>query len=420
MNSTQSSTPTNNNINNCLTTDVIIIGGGIAGLMLQNRLHSLGYSTLLLEQDSLGSGQTAKSQGIIHGGIKYALLGQITDAAKAVSQMPDLWQKYFDNTSDADIDLSNTKILSNSHMLWNNGDLKNRLKQVLMQKSLSSTGTAIPKYQYPELFKHPKFKGNVYKINETVVDVFSLLENLAKPHADKIIKIDQHSLKFFLNTKQEINNLTFTQDNKLYNIAAGQYICTAGQANQMLLDLLPKLPQMQLRPLHMVLAKFPQPNVLYGHYVGSGVMPQLTISTHYSNDGQYIWYIGGKLAETGIYLNSQQQILQAKVEIQNTFPWLDTSNWQWATTKVSRAEPMQQHNVKPDAALIAHQKNGIVAWPTKLTMTPIMVDEIINHFIQTGFKANTKQVNINDYQLKTAKVVAPFYDTVFKEEPVEA
>lgn len=405
------------NINNCITTDIVIVGGGIAGLMLQNKLDSIGYSTLLLEQDKLGAGQTAKSQGIIHGGIKYALLGQVTDAAHALASMPDRWQQYFNNTNLDKLDLSETQILSKHHILWNNGDIRNRLKQVLMQKSLSSTGCALEKIKYPDIFKHQNFKGNVYQINETVVDVYSLLDNLSKPHKNKIIKIDQDSLKIFLNNKKEINNITFNQNGDIFNIAAQQYIFTAGSNNQIILDLIPHLPKMQLRPLHMVLAKFPEPNILYGHYVGNGILPQLTITTHKSHDGEYIWYIGGKIAETGIYLNSKQQIVQAKVEINNVFPWLDTSHWQWATTTANRAEPLQTNNIRPDTALVTSNKNATVAWPTKLAMTPIMVDNTVHSLLTNNIKPQFKQTDINDYNLQSATIVEPFWEELFVEEP---
>ena len=52
-----------------LKTDVLIFGGGIAGLWLLNRLHNAGYSAWLMEQEALGSGQSIASQGMIHGGL---------------------------------------------------------------------------------------------------------------------------------------------------------------------------------------------------------------------------------------------------------------------------------------------------------------------------------------------------------------
>ena len=60
--------------------DIAILGGGIAGLWLLNLLVSRGYSVVLLEKEALGAGQTIASQGMIHGGVKYALQGLLTDA----------------------------------------------------------------------------------------------------------------------------------------------------------------------------------------------------------------------------------------------------------------------------------------------------------------------------------------------------
>ena len=69
-------------------TDIAILGGGIAGLWLLNLLAKRGYSVLLIEKEALGSGQTIASQGMIHGGIKYALGGFLSDASETISAMP--------------------------------------------------------------------------------------------------------------------------------------------------------------------------------------------------------------------------------------------------------------------------------------------------------------------------------------------
>jgi len=83
---------------NQITVDVVIVGGGIAGLWTFNQLQKQGYHVALLENKSLGSDQTVCSQGIIHGGLKYALQGMLTPDANAIKQMPTLWQSCLTGT----------------------------------------------------------------------------------------------------------------------------------------------------------------------------------------------------------------------------------------------------------------------------------------------------------------------------------
>ena len=51
-----------NTVRQTITCDVAIIGGGIAGLWLLNRLVNDGYNALLFEQTALGGEQTVASQ----------------------------------------------------------------------------------------------------------------------------------------------------------------------------------------------------------------------------------------------------------------------------------------------------------------------------------------------------------------------
>src|SRR5882762_9084544 len=84
-------------------TDIVIIGGGIAGLWLLNRLRQLGYSAILLESNTLGGGQTHKAQGIIHGGMKYALQGEVTSSMAAITDMPKIWQHCLHGQGEIDL-----------------------------------------------------------------------------------------------------------------------------------------------------------------------------------------------------------------------------------------------------------------------------------------------------------------------------
>ncbi|MDF1765148.1 MAG: FAD-dependent oxidoreductase, partial [Gammaproteobacteria bacterium] len=99
-------------MNSPCSTDIVLFGGGIAGLWLLNRLRNAGYSAVLLEADSLGGAQTLASQGIIHGGLKYALGGSVTDAANAIAQLPARWRACFEGSGE--IDLSGCEVLSDT------------------------------------------------------------------------------------------------------------------------------------------------------------------------------------------------------------------------------------------------------------------------------------------------------------------
>ena len=54
--------------------DIMVFGGGIAGLWLGNTLSRAGYNVIVIESDKLGAGQTLASQGMIHGGQKYLVM----------------------------------------------------------------------------------------------------------------------------------------------------------------------------------------------------------------------------------------------------------------------------------------------------------------------------------------------------------
>ena len=71
--------------------DIAIIGGGVAGLWLANRLKAQGFHIALFESKALGSDQTMASQGMIHGGMKYTLSGMLTGASEAIAEMPQHW-----------------------------------------------------------------------------------------------------------------------------------------------------------------------------------------------------------------------------------------------------------------------------------------------------------------------------------------
>ncbi|OZG71412.1 FAD-dependent oxidoreductase [Hahella sp. CCB-MM4] len=364
-----------------LDTDIVIIGGGIAGLWLNYRLRSAGYSTVLLERQTLGGGQTVRSQGIIHGGTKYALHGALSNASNAISEMPARWRACLNG--EGDVDLSSAKVLSEYHYMWSRDRLMSKLTSFFASKAVRGKVETDEFEQRPEAFKNPAFHGNFYALNEIVVDVPSVINALISPFDEGIYQYDcaQHSSLELDNGS--VTDLQLFGKNKRVRIKAKRYILTAGEGNESVLHSAQLHgPAMQRRPLHMVVVKHHYPHPIYAHCIGSGSKPLLTITTHYMADGQPVWYLGGNLAETGVELDKQTQLESAKTLIKELLPWVDLGEAHWDSFMIHRAEPQQNAMLRPDSAFVHQNDNVITCWPTKLALTPNLVDEVLEKLEQ--------------------------------------
>lgn len=361
-----------------LPVDIIIIGGGITGLWLLNRLCNLGYNAVLLECGALGSGQTIMSQGIIHGGIKYALTGSLTPAAGAIADMPDLWRKCL--KGNGEIDLREARILSPHQYLWSTSKLSSRFAAFFASKALRNRAESVPEQDYPVIFKNPAFKGSLYRLNEVVLDVPSVITALAKPHINRIFKIDwgkDAGMKID-NSGNIVSIELKTAGRPVVSLCAQRYVFTSGIGNEHLLrEMAQQQPAMQRRPLHMVFVKHRYDVSLFGHCLGPSPKPRVTITSHRSSDGFMVWYLGGDIAETGVKRDSPNQIRASKKELQTLLPWVDLPDARWGTLTIERAEPAQRFRQRPDTSFARQVKNAIVAWPVKMALSPRLADEII-------------------------------------------
>ncbi len=362
--------------------DVVIFGGGIAGLWLLNRLRQEGFSVLLFESGALGGGQTYKAQGIIHGGMKYALQGVLNQSAQAMIDMPERWKQCL--SGQGEIDLSAVPILSTQHYLWSPHKFTSKLAGFLAGATLSSKVETLQKENYPLVFQHAAFKGEVFSLDEIVVDVPVLVRELVKANQDAIFKIEPLSgdeLK--VDENGHLHSATVYMSGKSIEVSAQQFVFTAGAGNEVIIKKLKRTElAMQRRPLHMVMVKTPFHYPLYAHCLGLGSRPRVTITTHHTYDGNTIWYIGGMLAEEGVERDSQKQTQAARAELMSLFPWLDFSHAEFASFMIDRAEPLQKNGYKPDTFCIQRVENMMIAWPTKLALAPKLTDDIMQYFQQ--------------------------------------
>ncbi|MEK8078726.1 FAD-dependent oxidoreductase [Pseudomonas sp. XK-1] len=353
-----------------LSTDVLIVGGGIAGLWLNARLRRQGFATLLVENARLGGGQSVKSQGIIHGGAKYALHGALTGASEAIADMPRRWREALQGSGE--LDLAGVRLLSDAHYLWSPGSLAGNITSFFASKAVRGRVDQVKGEQLPPALQHPKFKGKVYRLAELVLDVPSLISRLSELAGDGLLAAERIEP---LRDNGELAGLMV--DGR--EIRAQRIVLSAGRGNAELLTALGlSQPAQQLRPLHMVLVKGPTLKPLYAHCLGGGPKPRVTVTTHPAADGEWVWYLGGDLAEAeGVARDEAAQIKAAQRELSELLPWVDLSAARWATLRVERAEPAQSGLVRPDNAFLDEQGKLLVGWPTKLALAPDFADRVL-------------------------------------------
>lgn len=368
-----------------ISTDVLIVGAGVAGLWLNARLRRQGFSTVMVESRTLGGAQTVKSQGIIHGGAKYALHGALTGASEAIADMPRRWREALAGTGE--LDLTGVRLLSEAHYLWSPGTLAGNLTSFFASKAVRGRVDQVKGDQLPPALQDPRFKGKVYRLAELVVDVPSLIERLAELGGDGLLS-GQNIEPVFAN--EELIGLRI--DGR--EIHAQRIVFSAGAGNaELLASAGISVPAQQLRPLHMVLVKGPSLKPLYAHCLGGGPKPRITVTTHPAANGEWVWYLGGDIAEAdGVARTPDEQIAVAQKELGNLLPWVDLSQAQWATLRVNRAEPAQSGLVRPDNAFLADQGRLLVGWPTKLALAPDFSDRVITALHNDGIQPGNAPV----------------------------
>ena len=351
--------------------DVTIVGGGIAGLWLTNLLSARGYSVTLFERGGVGGGQTLASQGMIHGGLKYALGGGLTRSSEVIAKMPERWRACL--AGKGEIDLSSLTPLSERYYMFAEASTFGQLTAYFASKSLRGRINKLTQADYPPVFAG--FKGFVYELNDFVLDTRTLLRKLLEPIRARVLhhRFDPETCVLGATGTPVVFHIGNTR------IETDRLILCAGAATQSLLDELNiPSPTMQLRPLHQVIVQHAYPHPLYAHCL-TGIRraePRLTITSH--RDGnRWLWYLGGQLATQGVDKSSAELSQHARGELAECVPWVDWSEARFRTLRIDRAEPKQASGQRPDEAFAQASGNCIVCWPTKMSLVPDLGDRVV-------------------------------------------
>ena len=355
------------------TTQIAILGGGICGLWLHNILRKAGYSSWLFEKNTLGCAQTLASQGMVHGGLKYALGGFTTPSSETIANMPAVWKACLDGNGP--VDLSGLAPLSNDYYLFSDAGLTSKITAFFASKTIKSRISTLQRSDYPAAFQHPDFTGSLYQLQDIVLDMPHLLRKLTEHHADTIFQGDAQVHM----QDGKISGLTFPdQMPHNHRIVADHYIFAAGAGTEALISNTSLATiKMQTRPLHQVMLKGNLP-VIYAHAVSlkAANKPRLTITSHACGN-ETVWYLGGNLAELGVNKSPAELINVAQQEIRDLLPWIDISHAKWATHRIDRAEPAQESGARPDFPYVESIGNASICWPTKFTLAPLLGDQVM-------------------------------------------
>lgn len=354
--------------------EVVIFGGGAAGLWLLDELSRRGRRAVLLEANTLGTGQTVAAQGIIHGGLKYTLGGLLTNSATSIREMPAIWRKCLDGQREPN--LSNVRRRSNECYLWRTDSLSSRLGLLGAQLGLRVAPQSVSADDRPEILQG--CPGTVARLPEQVISTVSLIEVLAARNRERLLKVDPARVAFEYGKPGEVTSIRLGRANgDNLELHPRVVIFTAGAGNSALRRSVGlNVEAMQRRPLHMVLLRGRLLPAFQGHCV-DGAKTRVTITSDLDSAGRTVWQIGGQIAEDGVAWEARTLLAKAREELQTVLPGIDLPAVKWSTYRVDRAEGVMPGGKRPESVQIRDDGNCLTAWPTKLALVPQLVAEMV-------------------------------------------
>lgn len=348
--------------------DAVVIGGGVCGLWTLARLRRAGLAVVLIEKSRLGDGQTIESQGIIHGGVKYALSGSASSASRSIAEMPGIWRACLDGVGE--LDLTSATILSQSCTLWTAKGLGSRVMGLAASKAIRVKPRKLTPSDAPPAFANAPAGIDLYELPEPVLEPESMIDALASA-SDAPILLGTATI--------ENGRVTIEHGGRSLTLAPRRIVLTAGGGNEALLGANTTAVRMQRRPLHMVMVRGELP-MLFGHCVGLSSKPLATITSQRSGSDTIcpdtIWWIGGQIAEQGVDQSPGDLIAHTKRELAKLVPWVDLSRARFATSHIDRAEGLTADGSRPDAPVIREAGSTIACWPTKLAFAPAVAERV--------------------------------------------
>jgi len=350
--------------------DCVIFGGGVAGLFTLHQCLASDLRAILLESNSLGTGQTIDSQGIIHGGIKYAITGSGDHSATAIREMPLIWRRCL--AGETTPDLTNVVLRSDYCHIWRTDSIRSKLGWFAAKLALRTKPQLLDQEELPKVFR--RIKGPVARLDEQIIEPRSLLEVLSHDLSTYLLQTSDGGVEVSKLDDGWLIQLLNPETGDPLTVRTKKVVLTAGKGNQQLRDIFGLTPnKTQVRPLHMVMARGNLP-VINGHCI-DGAKTRVTITTTKDYADRIVWQVGGQLAEDGTRKTPEELICHAAKELQAVLPTVDFSTTEFLTYFTTRAEENMDGNRPTDISILEEQ-NVLSCWPTKLAFAPRLAEKI--------------------------------------------
>ena len=333
----------NENMRVGFDTEIVVVGGGIAGFFVLDRLRSAGHHAHLIGCPRPGMDQTQWSQGILHSGWKYH-----RGDPRPFPDLAKTWQDMFEGR--ADPQLPREAIRTSNLWVWGDVDADPSLGPQVMD--------------LPDCLGHHQ----VHHLEETIIDPGRVLDHLRQKHQSYchhgLVKAARMAGGFEILTEGE-------------RILTKHLVLTAGAGNEALGMMLGRAPGfMQRRPLRMYLIRGSLPNI-YGHAMRQKEVA-LTIHTIPAAHNQRTWVIGGALAEDAPELHADDAEHRLRNALMSFLPGgLPNGCW-WSSYRIDRAENATTDGQRPDDVCVELVDDVHYVWPTKLVLAPRAADTLLS------------------------------------------
>jgi glycerol-3-phosphate dehydrogenase len=190
-------------------------------------------------------------------------------------------------------------------------------------------------------------------------------------------------------------------------LTAERVVFAAGRGNAELRTRVSLPSGMQLRPLHVALARGPGLTAFHGHCI-EGAKTRVTITSARDVNGRMVWHIGGNLSEDAVTIDRDALIRRAQEELAATLPAVDLVDTEWTTYRIDRAEGATSSGGRPDRFTLLQEGNVLTAWPTKLVLVPRLAAAVADVVAQSS-----PQPLLNEDVLRTwthPRPAATFWD----------